>query len=499
MLNEASKEFDDDERKALVKWALASESHTRLEAMLAETQDLLEVELDELDRNLWLLNCQNGTIDLKTGELRPHDKGDYITSISPVAYEPNAKREEWEAFIAKITGNNNGLASYLQRCSGYTCTGDTSEQSFFFAYGDGMNGKSTFLNAMRKVLGPYAMQAEIETFLTTYKPQKQAHSEDVANLRGKRYVLTTEVPENRRLAVNRMKAMTGGERVRASHKHEKEIEFDVTYKIWMLGNTKPDITESTHAIWRRVKLIPFTVKIYKREEIKNYCDKLIADEGPAILAWFVQGCLDWQREGLGEPEEVIAATNEYRREQDNLLPFLEEYSRPERGKEGKVLKSTLKTLYETWVSQQGISPLKQRQFKKQLLSKGITDDKSGEWYWLGLALLSPEQKEARDKGTVKAEDKWLSWSEYLGQDGLLGQDIHHNVYTSEIKEKNGELPVQNVQLKLENNHEDVQDVQKVRDVGSGGGCGVSSPQNEDVQNDGELSNFDEVPEGEIKI
>lgn len=366
---EAAHEEDDDKRDKLAKWAVSSESSQRINAMVAQAQPIVAINLDKLDADFWLLNCKNGTIDLKTGELRPHSKDDYQTLLCPFDYDPAASRPIWNTFLSRICNTNVDLMTYLQRSIGYSLTGDTQEQILFFAHGPGQNGKSTFLDTFIEILGPYSAQANIEMFLTSFHQGSAGHSEDVANLAGKRLVVASEIEEGRRLAVPKLKQMTGGERVRASHKYEHEFEYQVTYKIWLNGNHRPEITDTTYSIWRRVKLIPFDVTIPASERDKKLREKLRV-EYPSILAWAVQGCVDWQQHGLEDPTAVSKAIADYRQEQDILGDFF--HARcylNAHDAECTVSHKDLYIAYQNWCAENSVDPVGARTFAKRLKEK----------------------------------------------------------------------------------------------------------------------------------
>jgi len=324
MYLEAYKESQDSTRKKLIDHAVKSESEQRLRAMVILAQSIpgVCIETKELDSSPWLFNCNNGTINLKTGLLQDHKREDYITKISRVDYEPTASTTVWCTFLSKVLGGNESLIKYLQKCIGYSLTGNTSEQVLFFLYGTGGNGKSTFINIVRKLEGDYGLQARSELFLLTERDNRSS-GESLANLEGMRFVAATELEEGKHLSVAQIKAMTGGEPIRADRKYEHEYQFEVLFKLWFSGNHKPKISDTTRSIWRRVKLIPFTVPISDEERDSELSEKL-ESELSGILAWAVQGCLSWQREGLEEPDEVKVATSNYKEEEeeDVIADFL---------------------------------------------------------------------------------------------------------------------------------------------------------------------------------
>lgn len=421
---EAAEEDDENERKKLADWAKTSESNQRLNAMVSQAQPLTAVHLDELDANYWLLNCKNGTIDLHTGELREHKKEDYQTLMCPYDYDPALAHPIWDTFLARVCNSKTDIITYLQRSIGYSLTGDTSEQVLFFAHGQGQNGKSTFLETFIEIMGPYSAQANIEMFLTSFKQGNAGHSEDVANLAGKRFVVASEIEEGRRLAVPKLKQMTGGEKVRASHKYEHEFEYQVTYKIWLNGNHKPEITDTTFSIWRRVKMIPFDITIPPNERDRRLREKLRA-EYPAILAWAVQGCIDWQSDGLKDPQEVTDAVAEYRQEQDFLMEFFHAkcFLNP-KDAECTVSHKELFTAYQSWCADNSTDPVATKTFAKRLKNRRDIRkfESSGQTKWRFIRLLKTgeDQQPAMTVDEVVVVDnfhKSLFHEENIGKKG----------------------------------------------------------------------------------
>jgi len=315
---EAADEPDDKKRAAIASWAKASESHSRINAMVALSQSALPIDHTAFDRDPWLLNCQNGTVDLRSGILRPHQANDWITRQVPVAYDKTATCPTWYAFLTSVLPNNAEMIAFLQRVAGYSATGSVREQCLFFLHGSGSNGKSTFLRTVQTVLGAYAMQAKSELLLAK---RDADHPTEVADLFSKRLVVTIEVEDGRRFAEALLKQLTGGDKIRARRMREDHWEFDPTHKILLAANHRPVIRGTDHAIWRRIHLIPFEVKIPDEAQDKNLPDKLQA-ELPGILSWLVAGCLDWQRGGLRVPDAVRDATENYRAQMDVVAQHL---------------------------------------------------------------------------------------------------------------------------------------------------------------------------------
>ncbi|GAI96362.1 unnamed protein product, partial [marine sediment metagenome] len=243
---EAADELDDDMRKELVKHARATERQVRLDAMIksAESEPGIAVSLADLDANHWLLNVGNGTIGLRTGVLKPHDRADMITEILPIDHDAEATSAEWDTFLYRIFNDNSDLIAYIQRALGYSITGDQSEQAFFFCYGSGFNGKSTLLNACRLVVGNYATQVPPTAFMVD-KTRRGGPDEAIASLKNKRLVCSTELEDGQRLSVSLVKRMTGGEPLWCEHKFERGYNFQPTHKLWLSGNHEPVITDTT--------------------------------------------------------------------------------------------------------------------------------------------------------------------------------------------------------------------------------------------------------------
>jgi putative DNA primase/helicase len=374
---------DDKAREILITHALGSEREPRIQAMvrLARSEPGIPVRIDQLDADPWLLNCHNGTIELRTGNLRPHDRADLITKLAPVSYDPAAACPYWDAFLERILPEPM-VRSFLQRGIGYGLTGDVSEQVIFILYGTGANGKSTLLNVLLDLLGDYGKQAAPE--LLTVK-RGEVHPTEVADLAGCRLVSSIETEEGRRMAEALVKQLSGGDRLKARFMRQDFFEFDPTHKIFLAVNHRPVIRGTDHAIWRRIRLIPFAVTIPEAEQDKHLGDKLRL-EYPGILAWAVQGCLAWQREGLGAPEQVREANEAYRNEMDVLGPFLEECCVI--GKVRCVASNDLYAAYTKWCQESGEHPISQKALGERLKERGCVPGKGsqGRRTWRGLGL-----------------------------------------------------------------------------------------------------------------
>jgi putative DNA primase/helicase len=320
---EAAQAITDDKRKNVAKWALASEGQNKISAMIALSRSELGISVkhSELDGDPMLLDCRNGTIELRTGKLLPHDRSYLATKQIDVDYDPDAQCPLWQGFLKRIMADNPALIDFLQRAVGYSLTASVVEQCLFFLYGTGSNGKSTFTETIQALLGDYGQRAPTEMIMM--KQNTGAIPNDIARLPGARFVVTAEIESGRRLAESLVKDLTGGDKMVARFMRQEYFEFTPTHKLWIYGNHKPVIKGSDNGIWRRINLVPFTVQIPDDEKDEQLKEKL-KTELPGILAWAVRGCLDWQRTGLKPPDEVKAATAAYRAESDALTAFIEE-------------------------------------------------------------------------------------------------------------------------------------------------------------------------------
>jgi putative DNA primase/helicase len=393
MYGEAVSIEDEDRRKEHVQWAMTSESHTRLKAMLAlaEAEPNIPILTDEMDPDPWVLNCLNGTLDLRTGNLRPHRREDNITKLCPVKYDATATCPLWEKTIATVFARNEALIRFFQRLCGVILTGSVAEQILPILYGKGSNGKSTILNVLMNILGTdYAMKAMPELLMV--RRGGEAHPTERADLFGKRLVVAIETGEGARLNETLIKELTGSDKIRARRMREDPWEFQPTHKVLLCTNHKPAVKGTDHAIWRRLKLIPFTVTIPDSEQDLGLPGKLAA-ESSGILAWCVRGCLDWQREGLATPNEVTEATAQYREDEDTLAGFLTENCVINPGIRAKA--TPLYEHYKQWAEAAGEHVMTQKAFGTAMTERGFERIVSnGKWY-LGLGLRSEENQSNR--------------------------------------------------------------------------------------------------------
>ena len=383
--DEAKQSEDDGKRQTIARHALSSESNGRIKAMVSLAQSELPVRPDDFDQDKFLLNCKNGTLDLNTGTLSPHQKDNFITKVAPVIYDREATCPQWEKFLERIMNNNQNLIKFLQRAVGYSLTGNVGEQCLFLLWGSGANGKSTFLRTIGNLLGDFSQHTATETLLVK---QKGAISNDIARMKGARFITASESEKEHKLAENLIKQMTGDDIICARFLHQEFFEFEPEYKIFLGTNNKPIIKGNDHAIWRRIKLVSFEVLIPEAEQDKNLIDKF-KKEYSGILNWAIEGCLEWQLSGLGTPAEVTDATNEYRNEMDLLNDFITECCTE--GPELNVPSKNLYFAYSKWCEENGEYQLKQASFGRKLREKGFNSKQIGKKRtrcWQGLDLIN---------------------------------------------------------------------------------------------------------------
>lgn len=360
---------DEAERKALAKWAMRSENRTRLANMVELARDEAEVVADvgKIDSHPWFLTVANGTLNLATGELMPHERGHLITKKIGVAYRPEAQAPTWLAFLHRVMGGDDEMVAFLQRAVGYTLTGSTREQVMFFMYGSGANGKSTFINALAEMMDEHYQKTPTDTLMA--KHHSGSATNDVAALAGKRMVVAAEVEQGKRLAESLVKDLTGGDAITARFLYANSFSFTPAFKLWMYGNHKPQVRGTDDGIWRRIKLIPFTQTITEAERDVNLSAKLAA-EREGILAWAVAGCRQWGEHGLAIPSPVAAATESYRAEMDILADFMGECCTE--GEDEVAPATQLFNAFRQWAKVNGEADSTQRTFGFRLSDRGFT-------------------------------------------------------------------------------------------------------------------------------
>ena len=385
--DEARNEIDEKRRIEIGKHATRSESAARVESMLKSAKPYLVVLPNELDQQPMYLNVTNGVIDLGTGELLPHERNHMLTKFIDVPYHPNAAYPEWENFLDLVTGGDRELKLFLQTAVGYSLTGRTDEHSLFFLYGVGQNGKTTFTETIRRLMGDYVKRVDIESLLQSFG-HGQTATPYVASMAGARIALSSEIPESRKLNEPLVKDLTGGDTITARYLFANPFTFEPTHKLWLSGNYKPRISGTDEGIWRRIRVIPFKVTIpYDMRRPMHEVISSFETEMPGILAWAVTGSQIWQTHGLTLVNAVKNATSEYRSEQDLVQQFLEE--KCEMHSDYIVDKNALYQVWRDWCESEGEKDAQKRSKKwltSQMTSRGFEHGGAGKRSLKGLRL-----------------------------------------------------------------------------------------------------------------
>lgn len=384
-------------RKSLLKRIASLQAIKRKENILKLARTgtgSLAITGDEWDCNPLLLGVKNGTVDLRTGELRAGKPADFIKTVSPVEYRGlNQPASTWEKFQLEICNGNIGLVHFKQRLFGYAITGLTSEQKFPIQLGEGGNGKSTENETIAAVLGDYAGQIESEMLLAQRNGRNSAGpSPDIMALRGKRFLICSETEQGRYFNVSKLKWLTGGDSLVGRNLYERKIvTFTPSHKIFLNTNHRPHVGEDDFAFWRRALLIPYPLSFAsepgspnERKADPHLIDKLKEDY-PGILAWLIRGCLAWQKEGLNPPDCVKAATLEYRSDEDAIGRFIED--RCSLGPDKMVRAQVLYSKYQSWCKNIGQNPLSMTSFCLRIKTRFKADKKEHGVRYLGIGLI----------------------------------------------------------------------------------------------------------------
>lgn len=377
---------------AKAQWAMNSLNAGRLHSAveLAHTREQIRVSMTELDSKptKFLLNVKNGIVDLRTGTLTSHDPRKMITKYIDVEYDPKAECPFWEHTLELAFSGNTELTSYMKRAIGYSLTGSVSEQCLFICWGEqGNNGKSTILETLQNLLGPYAQMSDMKVITSAETDNRVASS--LAKLPGVRLVSMNEAEENQRLSEALIKQLTGGDTLQACKKFKEPFEFSPIFKLWIRTNEKPIIRGMSDAIWRRIRLIPFEKPIPKEHRLsRDTVDEALHSEISGILNWCIQGAIEWGNGGLKDPDIVTAATAGYRTEMDIIQAFFDECvtEKPD----SHVARSDLYQTFTRWAKENGVRFIMTSDaFGKRVGKRlNITERTKhrGQYVWMGISL-----------------------------------------------------------------------------------------------------------------
>ena len=358
---------DEDRRQLVAKWVVKSDSASKMRDMTELARCQVAVRQDTLDRLPMSLNVANGTVDLETGRLREHRPADLLTVVLATPYVADATCPRWEQFLREVFLDDEGLIGYVQRLVGYSITGDGREHVLPVCHGGGANGKNTLLDTLLGLLEGYGYQAPSRMLMTGAADE---HACELAALYGKRLAVASETEAGRKLKTALVKGLTGDAKITARRMRENFWTFDRTAKIWLVTNHKPRVTDESEGIWRRLKLIPFNATFLGKRADPLLMPKL-RGEYAGILAWAVRGCLDWQRQGLGDPPAVEHATKGYRAEEDRVGAFVQERLVVTPG--DAVAVTLMRAAYEGWAKAAGEEPLDGRAFNEQMHNRGLVN------------------------------------------------------------------------------------------------------------------------------
>ncbi len=374
-----------------MKWSKQSHSGNRIREMInmAKSNKKVSTFSSWLDRDDYLLNLSNVTLNLKMKTFYPHDREDLLTKIAPTEYDPAATCPNWIKFLSQIFKGKEDLLMYIQKAMGYALTGATSEQCMFILWGKGRNGKSTFLNTVKKILGDYTAQAQPETLMTRRNNDGGAPRSDLMALRGARFVTASEGEKGQQLAEALIKQLTGGEVISCRGLYQtSQVEFEPKFKIFFATNYKPQITGTDLGIARRIRMIPFNYTV-PADQIDDELQRKLLNEAPGILNWMVEGCYKWQEEGLGVPETVKKATDEYLADNDQVETFLAECCVRASGCRARI--GSLYEAYQEWAADSVDQVLNLKNFGQALAEKGFRKKRlSSGMFAVGLGLLTEE-------------------------------------------------------------------------------------------------------------
>jgi putative DNA primase/helicase len=355
----------------------------------AQRDSRVRVSAGLFDADPNLLNCLNGTLDIRTGKLHDHDRNDLITKLAPVSYDPDADDREWARFLERVVPDGE-LCDFLRMSVGYSAIGNAAEHVMFILYGLGANGKSTFTETLKAVLGDYAHRTNTNTLVNNGKVSN-GPTPDLANLRGRRFTYASESEEGQRLDEATIKSITGGGTINARHLYGKPFEFEPSHTLWLETNHKPRVKGTDPAIWRRLILVPFIVAIPKEQQDRWLPQKL-RKQASGVLNWIVSGAMDWHgsQDGLVPPKAVTDATEDYRFDMDRIAQFIED--RCDVGPEYEVPIGRLYLCYQLYVERDNNTEKVEGKttFGQRLEGKGLkkgkakTVDRTRIWYGIRL-------------------------------------------------------------------------------------------------------------------
>jgi len=383
---------DDMKRQKIIAWALKSEDLYRKNALLDHAKNMLQIAttIDRFDLDPMLLGVKNGVIDLRIGRLLRGQPDHMVSKCCSCEFKPDAKCPRWEQFLGEIFSGDREIINFIQLAIGYSLTGLISEQVFFMLHGRGANGKSTFLETIKLMLSDYAATTQPTTFeASRFDGDRQTN--DIAALKGTRFVTASEVREKSRFNEARLKSLTGGDTITARFLHREFFTYQPSFKVWLAVNHVPKVDDTSIAFWRRVHLIPFERQFLDHERDPHLKEKLI-EEITGILSWAVAGCLAWQKEGLPIPTKIRAATDNYRNSSDIVVQFLKDCTI--QGEDMQVEAGRIYDAFKKWCETNGESWMTGTMFGRRMREIGYERGKTSEtrrYQYLKIGLLEGDR------------------------------------------------------------------------------------------------------------
>jgi len=389
---EAKNEVDENKKKEKLKAVNRFGNIRNIKGMIksATSEKEVRISIDDFDKNKYLINCKNATIDLKKNICYKNDPKDYITKVLNIEYNPKATCPRWKKFISEIVNEDKELEEFIQRAIGYSLTGSTKEQKLFICYGKGSNGKSILLEILRILLNNYASNIKTDSILL--KRNKSSANPDIAKLKGIRFVTAQEIQEGKKLDEALVKEITGADTITARFLYNNEFEFRPEFKLWLATNYKPAISGTDDGIWRRLILIPFkcTFTEQKGNKDSDLLDKL-KKELPGILNWCIEGYRAWEEYGLSEPDIVKREINNYKKEMDTLEQFIDEKLVVK--SDATIKNSRLVELYNIWNNSKVSTQLFGKIFKDKADKLELKKERRNYGYvWIGIGEMDTSKR-----------------------------------------------------------------------------------------------------------
>ena len=389
---EAASHSRKDKARDLFSFAFKSLNARGITGMVSLARGIEGIVLDheELDRDPYLLGCANGVVDLRSGVHRPARPADLLTMRCQVSYEPNAEAPRWQRALEEWFPDAE-VRAYVQRLAGSCLVGRQRDHVLVIHYGQGGNGKGTFIRIMQHVLGPYAVEIHLSLLVQT---RHREHDTVRADLFRTRLAVAAETDRGMKLAEASVKNLTGGDRIRARRMREDSWSFDPGHSLWLHTNYLPEIGGRDGGIWRRLRVVEWENSFGDGAQDKDL-DETLAHEGPGVLRWLVEGCLDWQKNGLEEPEKVVRDTLAYRRREDVFQRFQDDAGLVFR--DGlRIQSEAIQSLLSDWAESEGIDPptrglaewLRERGCRPKRLDVPRTDNgkRRQARFWMGVGL-----------------------------------------------------------------------------------------------------------------